>query len=115
MANNLEDQKRETFWVFSDLQSKQALPEMAIVDFNFVPENSTANWSGFMKEISDLGYESDKYEDGSALEISTRPMALSAERIWFHEQKFTIIGQKFGFAPDGWGFFGVENDGTLSS
>jgi hypothetical protein len=115
VANNLENQKRETFWVFDDLQSKQKLPEMAIVDFQFVPVTNTANWSGFVNEIKGMGYKSDRYEDGNTLEISTRPIALSAERIWFHEKKFTIIGHRYGFAPDGWGFFGVESDGAPSN
>lgn len=115
MANNLEDQKRETFWVFDDLRSKQKLPEMAIVDFQFVPVSSNVNLSGFINKISSLEYKTDHYEDDSTVEISTRPIVLSAERIWFHEKLFTEIGQKFGFAPDGWGFFGVENDGALSN
>ncbi|KEJ96717.1 hypothetical protein SUH3_15285 [Pseudosulfitobacter pseudonitzschiae] len=115
MAKNLEDQKRETFSVFDDLQSKQRLPEMAIVDFHFVPIKNTANWSGFMSEIKDMGYKSEPYEDEGTLEISTRPIALSAERIWFHEKQFTIVGERYGFAPDGWGFFGIENNRDLMS
>lgn len=115
MANNLEDQKRETYWVFNDLQTKRELPEMAVVDFQFIPVNSNANWSEFISKINGIGYKSNRYEDGTTLEISTRPIALSAERIWYHEEKFTIIGQSYGFAPDGWGFYGVESEGSPSN
>ena len=115
VANNLEDQKWETFWVFDDLRSKQELPEMAVVDFQFIPVSGDANLSGFINEINGLDYKVERYDDGITVQISTRPIALSAERIWFHEKLFTVIGQKYGFSPDGWGFLGVERDGVSSN
>ncbi len=115
MASDLEDQKRETFWVFDDLRSKKTLPEMAIVDFQFIPDSGNGDASGSMTEINDLDYKADLYESDNSVQISTRPIVLGAERIWFHEELFTVIARKYGFAPDGWGFFGVEKDGAPAS
>ena len=112
MADDLENQRKETYSIFEDLESSQELPAFAVVDFQFVPFDGSADWLGFQNEVKVLGYQTRVYEDGSTLEVSTQPITLSAELIWSHEKQLTLIGHKHRFSADGWGFWGVNSDET---
>ena len=94
--------QEETIWVFEDIMAKRSLPESAVVDFHFIPLSDTSPWEDFQRELTDLGFKSRRYEDGSTLEVSSE-LTLSASNIWNHEKQFTLIAEKYGFHPDGWG------------
>lgn len=104
MDHDFDNQMQETRWVWNDLSAKHDLPNNAVLDLQFVPDQTGADWNLFQKILTEAGYESSVYEDGSTIEASIGPIKLGFEEIWRHEECTTKLALKCGFSPDGWGF-----------
>ena len=105
MDHDFDAQREETQWVWNDLSAKEDLPNSAVIELQFVPGASSADWESFEKRLAQAGYKFTRYEDGSTLETSIGPIKLSFETIWHYEREATQMAIDCGFRPDGWGFF----------
>ncbi|MBV2359759.1 ribonuclease E inhibitor RraB [Thalassococcus sp. CAU 1522] len=88
--------------------SEDGLPDIADVDYFFVPESDAANWDAAVAALHDEGYDCSEVEDedGVYLAATLQDHVISAEGIWFGEEVATRIALRHGFTPDGWGFEG---------
>lgn len=101
-----DHQYRETAWVWNDLQSKDIdFQQASRLDIQFVPASSTADIGGFTEALRAAGYDVKGYRNNPTIEATTSAMLLTLESIWQHERKATEIALRYGFRPDGWGFF----------
>lgn len=109
---DLTAQKAETLKTFREVAAMEELPARARVAFQFVAEDPRADWDGFGEAAEGLGYEVEGFEaqdadDVDCLEITTEEIELSAEALWAHEEKLSLLGAIYGFYADGWGFVEV--------
>ncbi len=104
MAHDFQEQRETTRWVWNDLSKKYDLSKSRVLELQFVPEKSSADWDEFERRLKASGYRVDRYEDGSTMEASVGPIMLSFEAIWKHELSTSEIAIECGFRPDGWGF-----------
>lgn len=104
MSHDYASQRRETYDTFR--QSKGVkLPREAVVDFAFYPEIQNANWGGLEKALKSMGYRTSRLvEDDEYLIASVGPIAITADEIWYWEEKATRAAVSFEFYPDGWDF-----------
>lgn len=109
MDHDFEAQRRDTLRVWKELFAKQDLPKRAVLDLQFVPCESGADWHAFEHQLTAEGYHIERYDDGGALEASVGPIDLDFNSIWRHELKTTKFALGSGFLPDGWGFFGERD------
>lgn len=105
---DLAQQKADTFWVFDDIARKHGMPEMAIVDFQFVPQGPAPDPKGLTEAARAMGLKVRRYED--ELELSKPVSPMSAEAIWELEKALTLLAARFGYAADGWGFWEPPTD-----
>ena len=62
-SHDFAAQQAETFAVYADLQSKHGLPEMADVDYFFVPTSDEADWRPLADVLSRQDYVCQYIED----------------------------------------------------
>ena len=108
---DLQQQKAETEQIFREIAAMEALPESAVIAFQFLPEDEAADWDGLTEALEAAGYGVEWYEaededDEDCLEVTTPEMALTVENLWAEEEKLTVMAAVFGFMADGWGFMG---------
>lgn len=103
-------QRAETVAAFDDLQAKHGLPEVADVDYFFVPTNDGADWKPLAKALSHEGFacafHAAQGEDPACLCATLSDQIISATGIWIGEELATRTALDHGFAPDGWGLEG---------
>ena len=101
MRHNYAAQRKDTFDTFR--QSKGVkLPERAVVGYAFFVEENEADWAGFERALKAKGFRVKRLKDGETVIASVGPIAVTAEEIWFWEEKATAIALAFEFYPDGW-------------
>jgi hypothetical protein len=107
MPHDFAAQRAETVAAFDDMQDKHGLPEVADVDYFFVPTTSDCNWQPLAQALSREGYACtfhDAEGDTPAYLTATLPeQIISATGIWIGEELATRAALEHGFAPDGWG------------
>ncbi|MBY6066786.1 hypothetical protein KUW17_08545 [Leisingera aquaemixtae] len=108
MPHDFDAQRAGTVAAFNDLQAEHGLPEVADVDYFFVPARTGADWRPLAEELSREGYScswvsADEAEGGSPYLAATLPdQIISATGIWIGEEVATRAALSRGFAPDGW-------------
>lgn len=101
-----DSQYQETAWVWNDLQSKGIDFRRAYkLDIQFVPDASTADIGSFREALRAAGYDIGVYDVRSTVEARTSAIVLTLASVWEHEKRSTEIALRYGFSPDGWGFF----------
>ncbi|SMX26555.1 hypothetical protein TRP8649_00637 [Pelagimonas phthalicica] len=110
MTHDLAAQKAETFATYEELQSEHGLPEIADVDYFFVPSSDEADWRPLADTLSRADYTCEyiEPEDGEApyLVATLMDQVVSADGIWIGEEVATRAALEHGFTPDGWGLEG---------
>lgn len=108
MTRDLGAQRAETFATYRQLSAEADLPDVADVDYFFVPSRAGADWRALAEALDREGFECASVEDdGDPYLVATlADQAVSAESIWAGEEVATRIALDRGFAPDGWGFEG---------
>lgn len=109
---DMKAQKAETEQVFREIAAMESLPERAVISFQFLAEDEHADWDAFTEAAEAQGYAVEWYEaadddDEATFEVTTSEIALSLDSLWAHEERLTLMGAVYGFAPDGWGFSGA--------
>lgn len=105
MDHDFEAQRRDTLRAWKELSTKQDFPKRAVLDLQFVPRESGADWHAFQHQLAAEGYHVKRYDNGGTLEASVGPIDLDFNSIWQHEFKTTKLAIEWGFLPDGWGVF----------
>ena len=110
MPHDFETQRAETVAAFNDLQAKHGLPEVADVDYFFVPARDGADWRPLAEELSKEGFSCEFFEaegeDPPYLSATLPDQIISSAGIWIGEELSTRAALAHGFAPDGWGLEG---------
>ena len=112
MPHDFDAQRAGTVAAFNDLQAEHGLPEVADVDYFFVPARTGADWRPLAEELSREGYScswvsADEAEGGGPYLAATLPdQIISATGIWIGEEVATRAALSRDFAPDGWGLEG---------
>jgi Regulator of ribonuclease activity B len=111
MSHDFTAQRAETMSVYADLQANHGLPEIADVDFFFVPETESSDWRSLAEQLSNDGYEcqyiTDQGDGAPPYLVATLPdQIISASAIWISEEVATRAAIDHGFRPDGWGLEG---------
>lgn len=110
MTHDFEAQKAETFAVYKELQEEHDLPQIADVDYFFLPASDEADWRPLADALSRQDFDCQYFEeeDGDpAYLLATLPdQAVSAQGIWIGEEIATRTALEHGFTPDGWGLEG---------
>lgn len=110
MPHDFESQRVETVAAFNDLQAKHGLPEVADVDYFFVPARTGADWRPLAEELSKEGFSCEFFEaeveDQPYLSATLPDQIISSAGIWIGEELSTRAALAHGFAPDGWGLEG---------
>lgn len=106
MAHDYGAQRAETYAVFAGIEAEADLPDMADIDYAFVP-GENADWDAAEAALADAGFDCARVpdEDGTpylAAQLQGQP--LTAMAIWLGEETATQLTLTHGFAPDGWGF-----------
>lgn len=101
MSHDYKAQKDETFESFG-LFAADA-PEMAVVTYQFYPEDVEADWDGVSSALEARGFRTRRDDADDLLDAEIGPLKVSAETIWQYEKIATEIALKFDFTPDGWG------------
>lgn len=101
MSYDYKAQKAETFESFEAFAADA--PEVAIITYQFYPEDIDANWDGVQKALQDRGFRTNRDDEDELLDAMIGPLKISADVIWQHEKIATEIALKFDFTPDGWG------------
>lgn len=105
-GHDWDHQYQETVWVWNDLQTKSINFLKAYrLDIQFMPASSAADAVGLTEALRAAGYDVKAYRNNPTVEATTSAMLLTLESIWQHERKATEIALRYGFKPDGWGFF----------
>ncbi|MGB8814292.1 MAG: ribonuclease E inhibitor RraB [Paracoccaceae bacterium] len=103
MSHDYEAQRADTFETFTQMGTEISLPKMAIVDFQFYPDDIDAQWDALEAALRDKGFKTTRYEDEETLDASIGPIEVNPESIWKYERIATEVALKFDFNPDGWG------------
>lgn len=110
MAHDFAAQKAETGVAYGEMQAEHGLPDMADIDYFFVPDTPEADWRPLSDALSreDFDCQYVEPEDGEApyLVATLAGQIVSAEGIWIGEEIATRIALDHGFRPDGWGLEG---------
>ncbi len=101
MSHDYKAQQAETFESFESFAAQA--PEVAVITYQFYPEDVDANWDGVEKALQAKGFRTTRDEDDELLDVEIGPLKISAATIWQHEKIATEIALKFDFTPDGWG------------
>lgn len=107
MPHDFDSQRAETLAAYNDLQGKHGLPEVADVDYFFIPTQEGADWRPLAEALHQDGFECEFYEaegdDPSYLRATLPDQTVSATGIWIGEEIATKLALEHGFTPDGWG------------
>ncbi|MGH1415604.1 MAG: ribonuclease E inhibitor RraB [Pelagimonas sp.] len=110
MTHDFAAQKAETFATYSELQDKHGLPDIADVDYFFVPTSADSDWRPLADALSRADYTCEyiEPEDDEApyLVATLMDQVVSSDGIWIGEDVATRIALDHGFTPDGWGLEG---------
>jgi Regulator of ribonuclease activity B len=101
MSHNYEQQRRDTYASFKNIQGVK-LPATAVVEFIFFIEELDANWAALEKALRAEGFHTRREADGETLIASFGPMPVTPEAIWLQERAATTLALKHDFYPDGW-------------
>ena len=108
MAHDFNAQKTDTTAALAQIADQNDLPDMADLDFFFVPTEKTAHWPALAGALTKQGFicefiEND--EDNQPYLVATvEDQPVTATGIWISEDVATRTALEHGFAPDGWGF-----------
>ncbi|NVL02862.1 ribonuclease E inhibitor RraB [Ruegeria pomeroyi] len=110
MPHDFAAQRAGTVAAFNELQAEHGLPEVADVDYFFVPARDGADWRPLAEELSREGFACEFFEaegeDAPYLAATLPDQIISATGIWIGEELATRTALPHGFAPDGWGLEG---------
>lgn len=109
MSHDFTAQKAETTATYSEMQAEHGLPDVADVDYFFVPATDEADWRALADVLSRADYICEYIEeDGEEpyLVATLTDQAVSAEGIWIGEDVASRAALDHGFTPDGWGLEG---------
>lgn len=108
MSHDFASQKSETYAVWDEIAEAADLPDVADIDYAFVPGES-ANWDAAETALSEAGFETARVEDeeGTLYLAACLPdQPATAMSVWLGEEAATRMLLPLGFMPDGWGFEG---------
>lgn len=107
MAHDFAAQRAETQRVFAQLDADN-LPEIADIDYFFVPVTPGADWTPLAEALDEDGYDCAWIEDaeGPYLCATLPDQMVTSAGIWIGEEVATRLALPHGFRPDGWGFEG---------
>jgi hypothetical protein len=107
---DLKAQRAQTEATFLKLASELEIPETIQLKLQFVPLVDSSNRRALSKTVGELGYtvewlpdDEDTPEEDGYLEVTTLVSNPSADLIWLHEERLTLLAAKYDFAADGWG------------
>lgn len=106
MPHDLAAQRAETYATFAGIQAEAELPDMADIDYAFVPAEG-ADWDAAETALSDAGFDCARTPDDAGtlyLAACLPDQPLTAMAIWLGEETATQLATPHGFQPDGWGF-----------
>lgn len=106
MTHDFKAQCAETYAVFEQVQAQSDLPDMADIDYAFVPLEG-ADWEAAEAALIAAEFECSREEDDDGapyLGVSLADQPVTALAIWTGEETATRIALPFRFVPDGWGF-----------
>lgn len=101
MSHDYKAQQAETFDSFEAFA--EDAPAMAVIAYQFYPEDVEPDWDGVQKALQAKGFRTTRDDEDELLDAMIGPVKISAETIWQHEKTATEIALKFDFTPDGWG------------
>lgn len=101
MSHDYKAQMAETFESFAAFAAEA--PEIAVITYQFYPEDLDADWQGVQKALEQRGFRTRRDDDDELLDAEIGPVSITAEQIWQYEKTATEIALKFDFTPDGWG------------
>ena len=104
MVHDFEKQRKETEWVWHDINAREPIPDQIGLDIQFIDAYGSGDWRGFETALIFAGYSTNIYEDGNTLEAKLLRTEGSLDNIWHHEKRTTQLALHYGFQPDGWGF-----------
>lgn len=103
MAHDFAAQRDETFAAFAEMAAEGDLPDLADLDFFFLPDQEEADPQKLSRALEALDFLC-HWAEGEAELIATLPdQPLSATAIWIAEELATRVALEHGFRPDGWG------------
>ena len=106
MTHDFEVQKQETFWVWSDISTRNPnLPDKINLDIQFLETSTNSDKDSFKASLEEAGFSVVFYEEDGTIEASVNMIDASAGAVWSHEKRATKLALIHGFKPDGWGFF----------
>jgi len=108
MTHDFAAQRRDTYAVWDDVSGGADLPDVADIDYAFVPQDG-ADWDAAEAALGEAGYDCARTpdEDGTDYLAASLPdQPLTAMAIWLGEETATRAVLPHGFVPDGWGFMG---------
>ncbi len=113
MTHDFTAQEAETRKVFAELQANHRLPDIADMDYFFVPAKTGADWRTLADALTHEGFSCEwiaaEKDDEAPYLVATLPdQMISATAIWTTEALATRIALDHGFDPDGWGLMGDE-------
>jgi hypothetical protein len=106
MVHDHAAQRAETYAAFAEIQAEADLPEVADIDYAFVPLDQ-ADWDSAEAALTDAGFDCARTPDeAGTLYLAARlpDQPLTAMAIWLGEEAATELTLPHGFLPDGWGF-----------
>lgn len=108
MSHDFDAQKAETIAAITDIAEKNDLPDMADLDFFFLPVGEDAHWPALADALTKQGYICEFIEDEEDeppyLVATIEDQPVTATAIWISEEVATRTALEHGFKPDGWGF-----------
>ncbi|PVA10291.1 hypothetical protein DC366_08585 [Pelagivirga sediminicola] len=108
MAHDYAAQRSETYAVFAEIAEGADLPDIADIDYAFVPGDAP-DWDALEDALSEAGFECARVADDEAapyLAARLPDQPVTAMAIWLGEETATALALAHGFQPDGWGFMG---------
>ncbi|MFX0543758.1 ribonuclease E inhibitor RraB [Roseovarius sp. S4756] len=108
MTHDFAAQKAETYAVWAEITEAADLPDVADIDYAFVPGNG-AEWDAAELALSEAGFETARVKDEEGipyLAACLPDQPATAMSVWLGEEAATRLVLPHGFQPDGWGFEG---------
>ena len=97
MEHDFEKQRKETYWVWSDLQARmETQPTLINLNLHFVPIHNEKKSLQLKRELQQLGYAVSFYEDDNTLEAKIDLIENTAKEIWLHEKRTTQVALPYG-------------------
>lgn len=111
MPHDFAAQRAETAATHDALQAEHGLPDVADVEFFFIPASDGTDWKPLAQVLTDTGFVCEYFTPENAQDtpylMATLPdQIISAAGIWIGEEMATRAALDHGFLPDGWGMQG---------